>query len=74
MQMETIHTVPVADGWEIRVDGAETPLSRHVSKMDAVHAGRMLARQADATLVVHRRDGAPPARLRCRRPTRTLRI
>jgi hypothetical protein len=42
--------------------------------MDAVHAGRLLARQAEATLVVHRRDGSPPARLHCRRPARTLRI
>ena len=66
MQSHAIHTIPVADGWENRLADSQAPLSRHASKMDAVHTGRTLARERGTALVVHRRDGAPPARLECR--------
>ena len=75
MQVQQIHIVPTADGWENRLEGSSEPLSRHASKMDAVHAGRSLAREADGTLVIHRRDGAPPVSIDCRRRrSGTLRI
>lgn len=48
-----------ADGWEVRVEGRETPEAVHGTKKAALAAGRRLARaHAPSRLVVYRTDGS----------------
>jgi hypothetical protein len=52
-----IHVVPSADGWAVKREGQDEPLSTHDRQDDAITAGREQARQDEVELVVHGADG-----------------
>lgn len=53
-----LHVTVHEDGWKVAAEGAETPLSTHPRKSDAVAEARGLGkRRAPARVVVHRMDG-----------------
>ena len=53
----TLHVVPHADGWAVRQEGADAPVSTHETKKEAVSAGREAAKaHAPSELIVHKQD------------------
>jgi hypothetical protein len=52
-----IHVVPRNEGWVVRKEGSTRATSVHLTQRDAVDAGRKIARQDNAELVIHGRDG-----------------
>ena len=52
------HVVPADEGWAVKAEGVDEPLSVHETKKDALEAGRGLAKaSAPSRLVPHRKDG-----------------
>jgi len=52
-----IHVVHRNDGWVVRKEGTSRATSVHQTQRDAVDAGRKIARDQSAELVIHGRDG-----------------
>lgn len=57
MSKRDIHVVPHPDGWAVKREGAERASSVHERKVDALEAGRALARKDEVELVIHGLDG-----------------
>lgn len=57
MSERDIHVVPHPDGWAVKREGAERASSVHERKVDALEAGRALARKDEVELVIHGKDG-----------------
>lgn len=52
------HLTPAEEGWAIKLEGVETPVSTHATKDEALAKARSLAQKAEPSqLVVHRVDG-----------------
>jgi hypothetical protein len=58
MSSKTFHVAPVPAGWEVRSEGAQHAVSVTATQVDAIQAGRQVARDQRAELVVHRPDGS----------------
>src|SRR5690348_1363315 len=52
-----IHVVPNGDGWAVKREDEDRPLSTHSTQAEAVEAGRSLARNEQAELLVHSQSG-----------------
>lgn len=51
------HVVPHDGGWAVRKEGSNRVTSEHHTKAEAETAGRAIAVNQGAELVVHRKDG-----------------
>lgn len=51
------HVVPHQDGWAVKGEGSQRATSVHVTQQDAINAGREIAQNQRAELVIHRPDG-----------------
>ena len=57
MAKKNVHVVPAGNGWAVKQEGRQTPLSSHRTQGAAEDAGRRVARANEGELVVHRPDG-----------------
>jgi hypothetical protein len=57
MATPAIHTVPASGGWENKRAGQDAALSQHVTKEEAVEAGRAQAMRDQAEHIIHKEDG-----------------
>jgi hypothetical protein len=51
------HVVPHEDGWAVRSAGSQRASSLHDTQVEAIAAGREIARNQGSELFVHGRDG-----------------
>jgi len=52
-----VHVVPTENGWVAREVGKHLPLKEYATKADAIEAGRKVASENRATLIIHGQDG-----------------
>ncbi len=52
-----IHTVPLSNGWAVKLAKAEFPLSEHRTKAEALKVGTSLAKSFGVEHVIHGKDG-----------------
>lgn len=51
------HVVPAEGGWAVRRAGSERATKVFATQSDAIDAGREIARNQEAELLIHGRDG-----------------
>lgn len=57
MAKDTFHVVPAGDGWAVKKEGAERPISTHDTQKSAIDSAREAATEGDE-LIIHRADGS----------------
>lgn len=51
------HLIPFSDGWAIKRELTDEPLSTHKTKDDALEAGKKTIKNNNSKLYIHREDG-----------------
>jgi len=57
MAKKDYHVVPQGKEWAVKREGAERASSKHTTQVDAIVAGKQLAKQHKTELVIHRPNG-----------------
>lgn len=57
MSRKNQHVIPHGDGWAVRGEGNSRVTSTHRTQLEATSAGRQIASNQGAELVIHGRDG-----------------
>ena len=57
MAKKNVHVVPSGNGWAVKQQGTEKPVSTHRTQRTAANAGRKVAQQNQSELVIHRPNG-----------------
>jgi Uncharacterized protein conserved in bacteria (DUF2188) len=52
-----IHILPNGDGWAVKRENQDRPLSTHRTQAEATEAGRSVAQDDEGELLVHGQDG-----------------
>ncbi len=55
--MPNQHVVPHPDGWAVQPEGGQRPSSVHNTQAGAIDRARELARNQEAELLIHNREG-----------------
>lgn len=57
MARKNVHVVPSGNGWAVKQEGRQSPISNHRTQSAAENAARPVARRNESELVIHRANG-----------------
>jgi hypothetical protein len=57
MAKQNVHVVPNGNKWAVKLEGSTQPISTHLTQETASEAGRVVAKQNQSELVIHRPNG-----------------
>ena len=57
MARKNVHVVPSGNGWAVKQEGRQSPISNHCTQSAAENAARPVSRRNQSELVIHRPNG-----------------